>query len=365
MNRSQIQGFMRRALTLAARGMGKTHPNPMVGAVVVKNGRIVGEGWHRRPGEPHAEALAIREAGPSARGGTLFVNLEPCDHTGRTPPCTQAIIEAGIDHVIAACGDPHPLVNGRGFQALRRAGIRVTKGVQERRAEELNRAFLHFSREGTPYLTLKLAATLDGRIAAPNGDSRWITSEKARKSVHRLRAQADAILVGVGTVLADDPTLTVRGAGRNSQPLRIVLDPALKTPLDSTIVRENPDESTLLVVADDLPKNACLPFEERGVHLLRLPLEEGFFQWKEMAGSLLNLGILHVLAEGGGGTAAWLWRESAVNRMELFLAPGILGASGIPAVGDLGIKSLGEMPRMSINRISRVGGDLRITADVK
>jgi len=364
-NQSQVLRFMRRTLTLAARGAGTTHPNPMVGAVVVKDGSIVGEGWHRRPGEPHAEALALKEAGSSAAGGVLFVNLEPCDHTGRTAPCTKAIIDAGIVQVFAACRDPHPLVDGRGFETLRQAGVKVTIGILGREAEELNRAFSHFAREGTPYVTLKLASTLDGRIAAPDGDSKWITGEKARKAVHRLRGQVDAILVGVGTVIADDPSLTARGVGRKVQPLRVVLDPALRTPPGSIIVRENPARSTLMVIGEGVPQDRCKVFEDKGVRLLRLPVERKSFLWSTLAGSLAEMGVLHLLVEGGGKTAAWMLNERAVNRLELFLASRVLGATGVPVIGDMGVACLREATPLTFHRIRRVGEDVQITADVK
>jgi diaminohydroxyphosphoribosylaminopyrimidine deaminase/5-amino-6-(5-phosphoribosylamino)uracil reductase len=234
-----------------------------------------------------------------------------------------------------------------------------------REAEELNRAFFHFSREGTPYTTLKLASTMDGRIAAPDGDSKWITGEKARKVVHRLRAQVDAVLVGVGTVIADDPRLTARGVGRKVQPVRIVLDPTLRTPPGSVIVRENPAGSTILVIGDDVPHDRGKAFEDMGVSLLRIPVEEGTFSWNTLAGSLVKIGILHILVEGGGRTAAWILKERAVNRLELFLASRVLGASGVPVVGDMGVTSLTEAAPLSFHRIRRIGEDVQITADVK
>lgn len=365
MRLEDIRRFMKRSLVLAARGAGTTHPNPMVGAVVVKGSKAVGEGWHQRPGEPHAETIALKEAGNLARGGTLLVNLEPCDHTGRTPPCTQAIIKAGITRVYAACPDPHSLVDGKGFDTLRRAGIEVHVGILRREAEELNRAFFHFSRKGIPYVTLKLATTLDGRIAGPDGDSKWITGEKARKAVHRLRAQADAVMVGVGTVIADDPMLTVRGVRRKNQPYRVVVDPSLRTPADSLIVKENGDGMTLLVTGDVVPGDRCKVFEEKGVRLLRLPLSEGVLPWNALAGVMAEMGILHVLVEGGGKTAAWMLRERAVNRVELFMASKILGASGVPAIGDMGAVSLGEAVLLSFLQVRRTGEDVRITADIK
>jgi diaminohydroxyphosphoribosylaminopyrimidine deaminase/5-amino-6-(5-phosphoribosylamino)uracil reductase len=337
----------------------------MVGAVVVAGGKVVGEGWHRKPGEPHAEAMALEKAGPAARGGTLFVNLEPCDHTGRTPPCTRAIIDAGIAHVSAACLDPHPLVDGKGFETLRKAGVKVTVGVLGREAEELNRAFIHFSKTGTPYTTIKLASTLDGRIAAPDGDSKWITGKKARRAVHRLRAQVDAVMVGVGTVTADNPMLTARGVGRKIQPWRIVLDPALRTPIDSRILDRDMADSTMLVIGEDITQKRCSLYQEKGVQLLKLPVAEGVVPWKNLAVPLVKMGILHVLVEGGGKTAARLLAGGAVNRLELFLSPRILGASGIPAVGNMGALSLDDASVLSFRRVRRIGEDVQITADLQ
>lgn len=356
---------MKRTLTLAKRGTGTTHPNPMVGAVVVADGNIVGEGWHRRPGDPHAEVMALEAAGESSRGGSLFVNLEPCDHTGRTPPCTKAIIDAGVEHVFAACLDPHPLVDGKGFDTLTNAGVKVHRGILGGEAEELNRAFLHSAREGSPYITLKLASTLDGRIASSDGESKWITGDKARKVVHRLRAQVDAVLVGVGTVIADDPQLTARNVGRRKQPWRIVLDPSLRTPLDSMILKEHSADSTLLVIGENVPEHKCEAYRKKGAELVRLNIEGGIFPIDKLSAFLLERGILHVLVEGGGNTAAYLLKENAVNRLELFLASKILGASGVPVIGNLGKTRLKEASILSYRRIRRIGEDIQITADLK
>jgi diaminohydroxyphosphoribosylaminopyrimidine deaminase/5-amino-6-(5-phosphoribosylamino)uracil reductase len=254
-------------------------------------------------------------------------------------------------------------VNGRGFKALREAGIRVTEGVLAGEAEELNRAYFHYVREGTPYITLKLAATLDGRIASSRGDSKWITGEKARKAVHRLRGQVDAVMVGVGTVAADNPRLTARGVGRNVQPVKIVLDPALRTPLDSYILSKDISGSTVLVIGEDVPLARCSAYLKKGAQILKIPVKKGSFSWKDLAGQLVVRGVLHVLVEGGGVTAAWALREGSVNRMELFLAPKLLGASGIPAVGDLGPVSLGKAVGMSLKKIRRIGEDLQVTAE--
>jgi diaminohydroxyphosphoribosylaminopyrimidine deaminase/5-amino-6-(5-phosphoribosylamino)uracil reductase len=335
----------------------------MVGAVVVKEEKIVGEGWHRRPGEAHAEVLAIEEAGREAKEATLYVNLEPCAHHGRTPPCTEVILQAGIKSVVASSEDPHHLVAGRGFERLRAARVEVRIGEGRERAQELNRAFFHFVREGTPYVTLKLASTMDGRIAAPDGSSRWITGEKARRSVHRMRAGADAVLVGVGTAVADDPLLTARGVGRKVQPLRVVLDPALRTPTRSRIVQTGGDGRTILIAADDKPKVRYDEVERLGVRVVRLPVVGGRFTWADLAGELVAADVLHLMVEGGGTTAAWFLQQGAVNRLELFLAPKLLGGEGVPSIGDLGIKSLAEATSWSLRGCRRLGDDVHLTAD--
>jgi len=355
---------MLRALKLAAKGTGTAHPNPLVGAVIVNNGKTVGEGWHRKPGTPHAEIIAIQQAGERSRGADLFVNLEPCSHYGRTPPCVHAIVEAGIVRVVAACGDPNPEVDGKGFKILQQAGVEVKVGLHEERAKELNRAFLHFVKSGKPYVTLKLASTLDGRIATRSGESKWITGESSRRSVHRLRSQVDAVLTGVGTVLKDDPRLTARLPGSPGQPVRVVLDPALKTPVEAKLVQEADDGRTLIVVGKDVPEERLGPLAEKGVRFVRLPSDEGGFSWTGLSGSLVDQGILHLLVEGGGRTAAWFVRENCVQRFELYLAPLLLGEEGIPSMGSLGIGSLVQAPSFSIVRSRRLGEDIHITADV-
>ncbi|MDT8395472.1 MAG: bifunctional diaminohydroxyphosphoribosylaminopyrimidine deaminase/5-amino-6-(5-phosphoribosylamino)uracil reductase RibD [bacterium] len=355
--------FMARALKLAARGRGTTHPNPMVGAVIVKGGKVVGEGWHRRPGEAHAELLAIQDAGRDARGATLYVTLEPCAHHGRTPPCTEAILQAGIVKVVASSEDPHRLVAGKGFKVLEKAGVELIIGEGYEKARELNRAFFHFIREGTPYVTLKLASSLDGRIAAPDGSSKWITGERARMSVHRMRAGANAVLVGVGTVIADDPLLTARGAGRKVQPYRIVLDPHLQTPVGSRIVQAAGDGRTVLAAADDLPQARYEGMERLGVRIMKLPAVGRRFKWGDFAGALIAEDILHLMVEGGSATAAWFLRAGAVNRLELFLAPRLLGGAGVPSIGDIGITSLLQAPAWSLRGCRRVGDDVHLTAD--
>ena len=354
------RAFMARALDLAGRGKGTTHPNPMVGAVLVKDGGVVGEGWHRAPGDPHAEVMAVTQAGSRAEGADLYVNLEPCSHQGRTPPCSDLLVRAGIRTVFASIPDPNPLVNGRGLERLREAGVEVRTGLMAERSRELNRAFLHYAVTGRPYVTLKLATTLDGRIATGRGESRWITGEGARRQVHRLRATCDGILVGVQTAVTDDPELTVRGPGSKVQPKGIVLDPSLRTPLESRLVEGG---RAVIVVAADIPAGRLGPYRERGAVIIRQETADGYFHWRSLAGGLVDEGIIHLLVEGGGRTAAWFLASGAVNRLELFLAPRVLGADAVPCIGPLGLDRLESAPGFEIVRTRRVGGDLRITME--
>ncbi len=354
---------MRRALALAARGVGTTHPNPRVGAVLVRGGKVVGEGWHRAPGEPHAEALALAAAGPRARGGTLFVTLEPCAHHGRTPPCADALVEAGVARVVAAMNDPDPQVDGRGISRLRRAGVEVEVGLLGEEARELNRAYLWHRRTGLPWVTLKLALSLDGRLADPRGASRWITGERARACVHRLRAGHDAILVGVGTVLADDPLLTVRDGRRPSvPPLRVVLDPSLRTPPASRLLASLDQAPLLLVAGEGAPEGRVRRLRAAGAEVLILPRTRGTFAWPALGRALTARGVLSVLAEGGGRTAGWLLARGAVRRAELFYAPLFLGEGAVPAAGAP-LPPLARALRGTITRTLHCGPDLRVTVD--
>lgn len=355
--------FMKRALRLAAKGAGTTHPNPRVGAVLVRGGSVVGEGWHRLPGEPHAEVLAIDRAGIRAEGATLYVNLEPCRHYGRTPPCTGRIIQAGISRLVAGCRDPNPDVNGEGFEILKKAGIEVSEGLLGRESREINRAFFYFVANALPYVTLKTALTLDGRIATSGGESRWITGKESRRAVHRLRSQVDAVLAGVGTVLADDPELTVRTVGHHVQPWRIVLDPSLRTPLTAKVVALGEDGRTIIVVDDNIAEKRGKVFTDLGIRFIRLPATDGLFSWPSLGRRLVEEGIIHLMVEGGGKTGAWFVKEDAVCRIEAFIAPILVGSEGIPSMGSLSLEALGDAPRFDVVRCRRVGSDVRITAD--
>ncbi|MGW7331015.1 bifunctional diaminohydroxyphosphoribosylaminopyrimidine deaminase/5-amino-6-(5-phosphoribosylamino)uracil reductase RibD [Streptomyces sp. NPDC054840] len=345
---------MRRAVELAARGLGSTSPNPVVGCVITDaSGAVVGEGWHERAGGPHAEIHALRAAGAAAHGGTAYVTLEPCNHTGRTGPCAQALAGAGIARVVYAVSDPNPQASGGGA-TLRAAGIDVAAGLLADEAEAGNIAWLTSVRLGRPHVTWKYAATLDGRSAAADGSSRWISSAESRADVHRLRAESDAVLVGGGTLRADDPHLAVRGVEHATQPLRIALD-ARATLLPTARVLDDA-APTLLVVGEDADTRH-LP----GVELLRLPLRDGRIGVNDLLDRLFRRGVRSVLLEGGPTLAGAFLEAGAVDRVVGYLAPALLGA-GPAALADAGIKSISGVQRLDITEAVRIGPDLRITA---
>ncbi|WP_457600594.1 bifunctional diaminohydroxyphosphoribosylaminopyrimidine deaminase/5-amino-6-(5-phosphoribosylamino)uracil reductase RibD, partial [Hydrogenivirga sp.] len=313
------RGFMSLALSLAKRRKGLTHPNPTVGCVVVKNGSVVGSGYHEGAGYPHAEVVALEQAGESARGATLYVTLEPCTHFGRTPPCTDAILRAGVRRVVVATLDPNPLVSGKGVQKLRDAGMSVEVGVLEEEARELNEDFFTYITEKRPYVTLKLAQTIDGKIATPSGDSKWITSLASRRFAHRLRAEAGAVLVGINTVLRDDPSLTVRHIPFPKQPLRVVIDPELEIPLGSKIVSDGEAQTLVVFSRRDPAKEGELM--ERGVQLLQMDSIE----LRELLEELARREIVHILVEGGAYTVGEFLKEGLWDRLVVFQAPRLLG----------------------------------------
>ncbi|MFE6838224.1 bifunctional diaminohydroxyphosphoribosylaminopyrimidine deaminase/5-amino-6-(5-phosphoribosylamino)uracil reductase RibD [Streptomyces sp. NPDC057705] len=345
---------MRRAVELAARGLGSTSPNPVVGCVITDaSGTVVGEGWHERAGGPHAEVNALRTAGDAARGGTAYVTLEPCNHTGRTGPCARALVEAGITRVVYAVSDPNPQASG-GAATLRAAGVDTEAGFLEAEAEAGNTAWLTSVRLGRPHVTWKYAATLDGRSAAADGTSRWISSAESRADVHRLRAEADAVLVGGGTLRADDPHLAVRGVDGATQPLRVALDTRAGLRPGARIL--DGSAPTLLVVAEDADTRH-LP----GVDLLRLPLQDGRVPVRRLLEELYARGVRSLLLEGGPTLAGAFVEAGAVDRVVGYLAPALLGA-GPAAFGDAGITNISHALRLDITEAVRVGPDLRITA---
>lgn len=357
--------FMARALALAARGVGLTSPNPAVGAVLVREGRVVGEGAHLMAGGPHAEVAALAEAGEAARGATCYVTLEPCCYHGRTPPCVEALAAAGVARVVAACRDPNPRVNGRGLEALRAAGIEVTLGVAEAEARALNRAFFTFVTTGRPHVTLKTAMTLDGKIAAWDGTSRWITGEAARGEAHRLRFQADAILVGIGTVLKDDPALTVRLADAPAkEPFRVVADSRLRVPSTARLLTAGEPSRTIVAGAAPLPGRRAALLRARGVRLLELPREGRRVSLRALLAALGALDVVSVLAEGGGELAAALLDAGLVDRVAFFVAPRLLGGRTAPGpVGGVG-RALKEALSVTGLSYRTIGEDLLIEGDV-
>lgn len=353
---------MKRALRLARRG--RTSPNPMVGAVVVKDGRVVGEGYHPKAGEPHAEVLALRAAGELARGADLYVTLEPCCHHGKTGPCTEAIISAGIRKVYTATVDPYPEVAGKGIEALREAGIEVEVGLLEAEAQELNRGFIKCVACGRPFVLWKAAMTLDGKIATRTGDSRWVSGEKSRAYVHRLRAQSDAIMVGIGTVLADDPSLTSRQGARNTkfQPIRIVVDSEGRVTADAKVL--NGEAPTIIVTKRSAPEANLDKLWNAGVRILGVRDIDGRIDLGYLLGELGKMGINNVLLEGGGELAASMIAAGLVDRGLIFVAPKIAGGRDAksPVEGE-GIELMADALSTSKPRIRRFGDDIALEFD--
>ncbi len=362
---------MRRALALAKRGYGTTSPNPMVGAVLVKGGKIIGQGWHRRAGEPHAEIEALRDAerrGNSPKGSTLYVTLEPCCTHGRTPPCTGAIKAAGIKRVVVAAKDPNPKHAGRGFRILRRVGIEVAHGVLAEDVTRLNEAFNHWIVQRTPFVTVKAAMTLDGKIATASGESKWITGDKARAEGMRLRTGADAILVGVNTVLADDPSLTVRqGPGskvQGSRLRRIVLDSHARTLLTAKVVNDEFAGLTTIVVGKGAPAKRVAALAER-VNVWIAPLRGGRINLRWVLKKLGGENVTSLLVEGGGEVNASFLLGGCAQRVAFFYAPKILGGrDSRKAVGGEGARSLNEILNLRDVEWRRMGEDLMMTARV-
>ena len=347
--------YMKRALQLARRGMGKVSPNPMVGAVIVRSDKVIAEGYHRTFGGDHAERDALKRASGSVRGATIYVNLEPCCHWGKTPPCVDALIEQGIKRTVIATLDPHPLVDGKGAQILQDHGIEVVKGVLEDEARALNEVYFHYTQTGRPFITVKYAQSLDGRIATSQGDSRWISSEASQKLAHRLRAQHDAVMVGIGTVLADDPLLTVREVkGRN--PLRIVLDSRLRTPRKAQVLQG--EAKTLIVTTEAHATKKVHTIQQGGKEVLTVPRNtEGRVDVKTLMQVLAERGISSILVEGGAAVITSLLKGELVERMVVITAPLIVG-KGIEGIGDLGITELKQAIRPSSYTVSTVGEDV-------
>lgn len=356
--------WMARALALAAHGGAATRPNPQVGCVLVHDGEVVGEGWHARAGGPHAERVALQQAGAAATGSTAYVTLEPCSHHGRTPPCADALIEAGIVRVVVAMEDPNPLVAGAGMARLRAAGIAVECGLMGAAAEDLNTGFLSRMRRGRPWLRSKVGMSLDGRTALANGCSQWITGEAARRDVQHWRARACAVLTGIGTVLADDPLLNVREPGLELQPLRVVLDSALRMPATARMLHEKPGGGVLIYTAsDDAGRRSAL--EAAGAEVCVLPSVGGQVDLSATLADLGRRGLNEVLVEAGATLNGALLKADLVDECLLYIAPQLLGdqARGIAQLGEL--TALNQAVQLAWQDVRRVGDDLRVLARVR
>jgi diaminohydroxyphosphoribosylaminopyrimidine deaminase/5-amino-6-(5-phosphoribosylamino)uracil reductase len=355
---------MRLALELAAQGEGRTAPNPAVGAVVVRDGMVVGRGFHPKAGEPHAEIFALREAGEAARGADLYVTLEPCCHTGRTGPCTEAILAAGVVRVYIGCTDPNPQVSGRGCEQLRASGVEVVSGVLVDDCRRLIAPFAKHVRTGLPYVTLKAALTLDGNLATSSGNSQWITGPESRERVHRLRDRSDAVMVGIGTVLADNPRLTTRlPQGGGHDPLRIVIDSRLMTPEEALVVTGPSAAGVLIATTADAPEGKARRLRSLGAEVLRV----GDGPSVDLSLLLCDLGargIQSILLEGGGRLNSAALQAGIVDRCMLFYAPLLLGGRGIGLFAGTGVEFLADAVRLKGLRVEQVGNDVLLEGEL-
>jgi diaminohydroxyphosphoribosylaminopyrimidine deaminase/5-amino-6-(5-phosphoribosylamino)uracil reductase len=358
---SEDERHMLRALELAERGRGTTSPNPMVGAVIVADGEVVGEGYHERAGGPHAEVGAVESAGASARGATIYVTLEPCSHQGRTPPCAALLLEAGLAQVVIAMKDPNPLVAGGGARMLAEGGVEVVEGPYGEIARRQNESYVTWVTSGRPFVTLKMAMSLDGKVATMTGDSRWVTADVARADVHRMRAASDAVMVGIGTVLADDPALTAREVGAKRQPARVIVDSRARTPLGSKVT-DTTEARTLIAVTASAPAERRNALEERGIEIV----EAGAGDRVDLLSLLEALGqreVTSVLAEGGPTVTASLLEQGLADKLVFYLAPKVVGGRRAPGpVGGEGPEAMSMARAFEIDAVEAIEPDLKITA---
>lgn len=355
--------FMEAALREARKGLGRTSPNPCVGAVIVKEGKVIARGWHARAGGPHAEIVALQKAGELARNAVLYVTLEPCNHTGRTPPCSRAVAASGINRVVTGMTDPNPLVSGQGCAYLRSRGIAVTSGILEDKCRALNLPFEKRITTGLPWIVLKAGVTMDGRIAPGPGKNCWITGESARAEVHRMRDRLDAILIGSTTALTDDPSLTARHIGRRKyrDPLRVVLDTELRLSPRARMLTGNPEAETWIFCGPEADQNKAAALEKAGARIILAKLDmEGRVDLHFVMHHMVSEGKNSVLVEGGGEIHAALLKQDLVDQVNLFFAPFFLGKEGVPLIGDLGEGSQLDSRRFVISRSRRFGEDLMI-----
>lgn len=358
--------YMERALSLARLALGKVSPNPAVGAVIVRNGAVIAEGYTQPPGSAHAEVVALKQAGGGAHGATMYVSLEPCCHFGRTPACTQAIIESGIAEVHIATLDPNPQVSGRGQAELEAAGIRIHLGEEEEKARQLNEAYIKFITKGLPFVTAKFATSLDGKIATRTGDSRWISGPESREYVHQLRQAVDAIIVGVNTVLSDDPQLTARdkqGRPLERQPLRVIVDSEARTPATARLFGE--PGTTMVAVTSAVPRAKVREFQEVGAEVLEVISKDGLVNLEELLRELGSRGSISVMVEGGSTLFASLFEQGLVDKVIAFIAPMIIGGKRANvAVGGEGVERIDQALRLNRVTVERFGDDVKISGYV-
>lgn len=352
---------MKLALKLAQKGRGRTSPNPLVGAVVVKEGKVVGQGYHQEAGTPHAEVHALAAAGKRARGATMYVTLEPCNHTGKTPPCTQAILARGIARVVVGMVDPNPLVAGSGCRFLESQGVEVAGELLATECRAINRPFIKHISTGRPWVIMKAGCSLDGRIAVADGRCAWITGEESRREVHRLRDRVDAILVGADTAINDDPSLTTRLPGRKGRdPLRVVLDSALRLPPRARMLSQESAAETWIFCSIPADQKKRQALERAGARVIPVSPQEGRVKLAEVLATLGKAGLTTLLVEGGSSVHTSFLKEDLVDQVSLFMAPLFLGKGSIPVVGDLAITDVGQGRRFETSRVKRFGNDVLI-----
>jgi diaminohydroxyphosphoribosylaminopyrimidine deaminase / 5-amino-6-(5-phosphoribosylamino)uracil reductase len=349
--------FMKIALALAKKGAKKVHPNPMVGCVIVRDNKIIGKGNHEYFGGPHAEVNALRQAGAKAKGATLYTTLEPCNHWGKTPPCSEAIVRAGIDRVVSAMRDPNPSTRGKGFKTLKKAGIEVVNDVLNEQAVSLNKDFLDSLKRGERKVILKAAMTLDGKIAAYTGDSKWITGKTARRYVHILRSRVDAVLVGINTVIKDNPALTSHGAGKN--PLRVIIDPALRIPLRSSVLD---DKAVTIVIHSSSLKDKLELLKQKSIIPIFIATKNGKIKFKEIINYLSKMSIKSILIEGGGETAYHALSAKVVDEVNFFIAPKLIGGRDAKTpVEGTGIARINDCIVIKEMNVKKIGRDFLLT----
>ncbi len=351
---------MHLALSLARKGMGTTSPNPMVGAVIVRGNRVIGKGYHRKAGMPHAEIVALNDAKEEARGATLYINLEPCAHVGRTPPCVNSIIAAGVRRVVVAMLDPNPLVNGKGVNELKKAGIEVKVGLLEEEAKRLNEAFVVYMEKKRPFFTMKGAVSLDGKIATKTCDSKWISNEESRRYVNKLRSSVDGIMVGINTVILDNPLLIPKIARPKKFPVRIILDSKLRIPLSCDVVKTSEKYKTWVFTAEDSRPDKETKLRSMGLDVVRVPKDEsGRVSPRHVCEELFRREIMHVLVEGGGEINSGLLKEGLLDKIVLFYAPIIIGGKGAyNLIGGKGIDFLKDAYKIDIAAVKRFKEDI-------